>query len=116
MKITERKRTIQAKRKNAVPAKQKHEVPSPALEARTGHWSQWIEPRGVAFLAQRLTPCHFHIKNHGPEPVRFFAEHGDHLDLPAGKVRATYASSTITVENESEKWVLIEFEFVPIRR
>ena|SRR5208282_1278409 len=116
MKITKRKRTMPAKRKNAGPAKQKHVVPSPALEGRTGHWTQWIEPRGVAFLAQRLTPCHFHIKNHGPEPVRFFAEHGDHLDLSAGKVRATYASSTITVENGSEKWVLIEFDFLPIFR
>jgi hypothetical protein len=61
-------------------------------------------------------PCHFVIKNHGPETVRFFAEHGDHLDLSAGSVRATYAGSTITVENGSEKWVLIEFDFLPIFR
>jgi hypothetical protein len=86
-------------------------------EGPTGRfWTQWIKPRGVAYLAQRSIPCHFVIKNHGPETVRFFAEHGDHLDLFAGDVRATYASSTITVENGSEKWVLIEFDFLPIFR
>ena len=111
-----RKRMVSAKRKNAVPARQTHVAPSSVLEGRTGHWTQWIEPRGMAYLAERLTPCHFHIKNHGPELVRFFAEHGDHLDLSAGKVRATYASGTITVKNGGEKWVLIEFDFLPILR
>ena len=86
-------------------------------EGPTGiFWTQWIKPRGVAYLAQRSIPCHFVIKNHGPETVRFFAEHGDHLDLSAGNVRATYAGSTITVENGSAKWVLIEFDFLPIFR
>jgi hypothetical protein len=61
-----------------------------------------------------LVPCHFVIKNHGPEPVRLYAEHGVQMDLPAGKVHATYAAGAITVENRSEKAVLIEFEFVPI--
>ena len=79
-------------------------------------WTQWIEPNGVAFLAQALTPCHFHIKNHGSESVRLFAEQGVRMDLSAGKVHATYAAGAITVENRSEKWVLIEFEFVPIFR
>jgi hypothetical protein len=106
------------KRKGTVPPKGKSAVPAhtAALESRTGHWTQMIKPRGVAFIAQRLTPSHFYIKNHGPEMVRIFAEHGDHLDLFAGDVRATYASSTITVENGSEKWVLIEFDFLPIFR
>ena len=116
MKMTKRKRTTPAKRKNAVPAKQKHVVPRPAMVGRTGHWTQWIKPKGMAFLAQRLTPCNFVIQNHGPETVRFFAEYGDHLDLAAGDARATYAGSTITVENGSKKWVLIEFDFLPIFR
>ena len=45
------------------------------------------------------------IKNHGPEPVWLVAEQGDRMDLSAGTVHATYAAGTITVENESEKWV-----------
>jgi hypothetical protein len=86
-------------------------------EGPTGRfWTQWIEPKGVAFLSQTLTPCHLLIKNHGPEAIRFFAEQGDHLDLPADKVRATYAAGTITAENKSDKWVLIEFELLPIYR
>jgi hypothetical protein len=78
------------------------------------HWSQWIEPKGAALLAQTLMPCHFVVKNHGPESLRLVAQNGDLMDLPSGKVRATYAHRTVTVENRSEKWVLIEFDFVPI--
>lgn len=109
-----RTRTVPTKRKSAVPAKQKHAVPSPALEDRTGHWTQWIEPKRIAFLSQTLTPCLFVIKNHGPEGLWLFAEHGVRMDLPAGKVHATYAAGNITVENRTEKWVLIEFDFLPI--
>ena len=78
------------------------------------HWSQWIEPKGAALLAQTLMPCHFVVKNHGPESLRLVAQNGDLMDLPSGKVRATYAHRTVTVENRSEKWVLIEFDFVPV--
>ena len=67
MKI-KRKRTVPAKRKSAVPAKQEHVVPSheAALEGRTGHWTQWIEPRGAALLSKTLGPIHFVIKNREP--------------------------------------------------
>jgi hypothetical protein len=86
-------------------------------EGPTGRfWTQWIEPKGIAFLSQTLTPGHFVIKNHGPEGVWLFAEQGVRMDLPAGKVHATYAAGNITVENRTEKWVLIEFDFLPIFR
>jgi hypothetical protein len=88
-----------------------------APEGPTGRfWTQWIEPKGAALLSQTLTPCHFHVKNHGPETVRLVADRGDLMDLPPGKVRATFARGTITVDNRSEKWVLIEVEFLPIYR
>jgi hypothetical protein len=84
-------------------------------EGPTGRfWTQWIEPKGAALLAQTLMPCHFVVKNHGPESLRLVAQNGDLTDLPSGKVRATYAHRTVTVENRSEKWVLIEFDFVPV--
>jgi hypothetical protein len=104
------------KRKGTVPAKGKSAVPAhtAALESRTGHWTQWIQPNGVAFLAQNLMPVHFVIKNAGTESVRLFAEQGVQMDLPAGTVHATYAAGHITVENRSDKWVLIQFEFLPI--
>jgi hypothetical protein len=86
-------------------------------ESPTGRfWTQWIEPKGVAFLSQTLGPIHFAIKNHGPEHVGLYAEQGVRMDLPAGKAHATYAAGHITVENRSEKWVLIEFDFYPIFR
>jgi hypothetical protein len=86
-------------------------------EGPTGRfWTQWIEPKGIAFLSQTLTPGHFVIKNHGPEGVWLFAAQGVRMDLPAGKVHATYAAGNITVENRTEKWVLIEFDFLPIFR
>ena len=69
---------------------------------------------GGMLLAQTLMPCHFVVKNHGPESLRLVAQNGDLMDLPSGKVRATYAHRTVTVENRSEKWVLIEFDFVPV--
>ena len=42
------------------------------------------------------------------------AQHGDVMDLPPGKVRATYGHGTIRVENRGEKSALIEFDFLPI--
>jgi hypothetical protein len=104
------------KRKGTVPAKQKHVVPSreAALEARTGHWTQWIPPSGVALISERLTSCHVVVKNHGAHTVMLVAQHGDLFDLAPGAVRATYASGIIRVENEDKKsGVLIEFDFYP---
>jgi hypothetical protein len=99
------------KRKRAVPAQKA------ASESPCGRfWTQRIEPNGVAFLAQNLMPVHFVMKNDGPEAIRLFAEHGVQMDLPAGKVHATYAAGNITVENRSAKSVLISFEFLPIFR
>ena len=65
-------------------------------------------------LSQTLGPIHFVIKNHGAYPIWLVAQQGDLMDLSPGAVRATYARGTITVENRGEKWVLIEFEFLPI--
>ena len=53
-------------------------------------------------------------QKYGTEGVRLFAEQGVRMDLPAGKVHATYAAGHITVENRSDKPVLIQFEFLPI--
>ena len=104
-------RVVLAKRKSAVP----HHVTT--LDGRHGKfWTMWIEPRGAALLSQTLRPCHFVIKNHGSYNLRLVALGGDLMDLSAGTVRATYARGTITVENKGEKWVLIEFEFLPIHR
>jgi hypothetical protein len=88
MKTTKRKRTVPAKRKSAVPAKQEHAVPSheTALEDRTGHWIERIEPRGTALLSQTLGPINFVIKNRSPNGVFLMAEYGDLMDLPPGKV------------------------------
>jgi hypothetical protein len=104
-----RKGTVSAKRESAVPA---HKAASESPSGR--FWTQWIQPNGVAFLAQNLMPVHFVIKNAGTECVRLFAEHGVQMDLPAGTVHATYAVGHITVENRSDKSVLIQFEFLPI--
>ena len=89
------KRTVPAKRKSAVPAK--HAVPSheTALEDRTGHWIERIEPRGTALLSKTLGPIYFVIKNRSPNGVFLMAEYGDLMDLPPGKVRATYAAGTV---------------------
>ena len=55
-------------------------------EGPTGRfWTQWIEPKGAALLAQTLMPCHFVVKNHGPESLRLVAQNGDLMDLPSGK-------------------------------
>jgi hypothetical protein len=89
-------------------------VPAHDAASEGRFWSQLIQPKGVAFLAQNLTPIVFVIKNAGAEPVRLFAEHGVQMDLPAGTVHATYAAGHITVENGSDKSVLILFEFLPI--
>ena len=79
----------------------------------SSHWTQWIPPKGAALLAQMIGRCRFIIKNHGPESVKLVAALGDLMDLPAGTVRATYACDMIRVENNSEKSVLIEFDFLP---
>jgi hypothetical protein len=116
MKIT-RKRTIKTKWNSAVPAKQKRVVPSSALEGRAGHWTQWIGPKGVAFISETLMAVHFVIKNRGPGPVFLMAEQGKQLDLGPDAVHATYACGTIWVKNRDEKLgALIEFEFLPIFR
>ncbi len=78
------------------------------------YWTQWIEPKGAALLSETLGPCYFVVKNHGPDGVMLMAQYGDVMDLPSGKVRATYGHGTIRVENRGEKWVLIEFDFLPI--
>jgi len=110
MKITKRKRTVPAKRKSSVPVKQEKVT----LEGRTGHWSQWIKPKGAALLSQTLGPVYFVVKNRGPNDIWLAAQCGDLIDVRAGDVRATYAHGTITVKNRGAKPVLIEFEFVPI--
>jgi hypothetical protein len=108
--------TMPAKQKCVVPAKHEHAGPSyeATLEARTRHWTQWIEPKGAALISEMLLPCHFVVKNYGPETLRLVAVDGDLMDLPPGTVRATYAKGTVRVENRGEKSVLIEFEFYPI--
>jgi hypothetical protein len=77
-------------------------------------WTQRIEPRGAALLAQMLGPVYFVVKNHGPDNIMLSAHQGDLKEVPRGAVRATYARGTITVENLGDKSVLIEFEFLPI--
>jgi hypothetical protein len=39
----------------------------------SGHWTQWIPPKGAALLAQMMGRCRFIIKNHGPESVKLVA-------------------------------------------
>jgi hypothetical protein len=78
-------------------------------------WTQWIAPRGAALLAETLRPCHFVIKNHGPNGVKLVAFGGDLMDLPAGAVRATYAHKVVRVENKNEGPALIEFDFLPLQ-
>jgi hypothetical protein len=86
-------------------------------EGPTGRfWTQWIEPHGAALISELLGPIYFVIKNHGPDGVMLVAAHGDMMDLPPGKVRATYAHGTVRVENKGEKSALIEFEFLPISK
>lgn len=105
------------KEKANAPAKRKRVVLAKRKSAVHGRfWTMWIEPRGAALLSQTLGPCHFVIKNHGSYNLRLVAHDGDLMDLSAGAVRATYARGTITVENRGEKWVLIEFEFLPIHK
>jgi hypothetical protein len=118
MKITKQKGMVPAKRKSAVLEKQEHMVPShkAAVEGRTEHWAQWIEPKGAALLSETLGPVYFVVKNHGANNIRLVADHGDLMDLPPGAVRATYAYGIVRVENPGEKSVLIEFEFLPIFR
>jgi hypothetical protein len=83
-------------------------------EGPTGHWWQWIKPKGAALLAETLGRAHFVVKNHGPHSVRLVATHGDLMDLPAGAVRVTYAYGIVRIENWSEDSVLVEFDFLPL--
>ena len=79
-------------------------------------WTQSIEPMGAALLSQTLMPSCFVIKNHGPGTVRLVATGGDLMDLSAGEVRTTYAYGLVRVENRSNDPVLIEFDFLPVRK
>ena len=94
--------------------KAKRVGPGGGPEDPSGHWTQWIDPKGAALLSETLGRAHFVCKNHGPNGVTLVAAHGDLMDLPAGAVRATYAHGTVRVENESEESVLIEFDFLPL--
>jgi hypothetical protein len=87
-----------------------HDVPP---DGPSGHWTQWIKPKGAALLAETLGHAHFVIKNHGPKGVTLVAACGDLMDLPAGAVRVTHAYGRVRVENMSDIWVLIEFDFLP---
>ncbi len=91
-------------------------VPAHGAASEGRFWSQLIQPKRTAFLAQNLMPVHFVLKNLGTESVMLIAEHGVRMDVPAGTVHATYAAGHITVENRSDKPVLILFEFLPICR
>jgi hypothetical protein len=79
-------------------------------------WSQWLRPRGVAFLAQTVGPMYFVVKNCGDGTVCLAADNGDLTDVPPGTVRATYAHGNITVKNRADKPCRIEFDFLPINR
>jgi hypothetical protein len=79
-----------------------------------GHWTQRIEPKRAALLAETLGRAHFVIKNHGPNSVTLVAGQGDLMDLPAGAVRVTYAHGTVRVENKSDDSALIEFDVLPL--
>jgi hypothetical protein len=109
MRVKSAKRKV-AKQKRGAPANGGREGPG------GGFWTQRIEPKGTAFLSQTLMPCHFVIKNHGSANMRLVAQQGDHMDLPPGAVRATYAHGSITVENPSDEAAHIEFEILPILR
>jgi hypothetical protein len=80
-----------------------------------GHWTQLINRARPALLSERGVRCYFVVKNHGPDDVLLVAEHGDHFDLPAGAVRATFAQGIIRVEDKGEKSAFIEFEFLPLQ-
>jgi hypothetical protein len=103
-------------------ARNLHEATKPKLATHSAalegpaerFWTQWIEPKGAALLSETLGPCYFVIKNQGPGGIMLVAGAGDLMDLPAGKVRATYAHGTIRVENRGETSVLIQFDFLPI--
>jgi len=71
---------------------------------------------GAALLSQTLMPSCFVIKNHGPNTVRLVATGGDLIDISAGEVRATSAHGSVRVENRSHDPVLVEFDFLPVRK
>jgi hypothetical protein len=80
-----------------------------------GHWTQVITRGRPALLSERGVRCYFVMKNHGPDTVLLVAEYGEHFDVPAGAVRATYAHGIIRVEDRGEKSAFIEFEFLPLQ-
>jgi hypothetical protein len=80
-----------------------------------GHWTQVITRTKPALLAERAVRCYFVVKNHGPDNVFLFTEHGEYFELRAGSVRAAYAHGIIRVEDKAEKSALIEFEFLPLQ-
>ncbi len=84
-----------------------------SLSASNGHWDQWIEPGGVAYLSQMFLPSHFVIKSHGPGYVGLHALAGDDMQLSPGTVRATFFRD-VRVENLSATATRIEFEFLPL--
>jgi len=81
----------------------------------SGHWTQEITRGTAALLSERGVRCYFVLKNHGPDAVFLVAEYGEHFDLPAGAVRATYAHGIIRVENRGEKSAFLEFDFLPLQ-
>src|SRR5208283_6075210 len=119
MRTSSKKAAAKRKPTNARTTRPK---PTPKLAGHSGgpkgspvtHWSQWIEPKGAALLSETLGPVYFVVKNHGPDGIMLVAQHGDLMDLPPGKVRATYGHGTVRVENMGEKSTLIEFDFLPI--
>ena len=70
--------------------------------------------RGEQPYSETLGPFYFVVKNYCPDGIMLVAQHGDLMDLPPGKVRATYGHGTFRVENRGEKSTLIEFDFLPI--
>jgi len=120
MKTTKRKTRTAAKRKSTNLHEARKTKPKLAGRGRgpegpTGRfWTQWIEPKGAALLAERLMPCHFLVKNCGSGNITLFAEHGDYFDLRPGEARATYVHGTLRLENRTDQRVLIVFEFFPV--
>jgi hypothetical protein len=109
-----RKRTVPAKRKSA-----EHLVPSheAALEGRTSHWTQRVEPNTAVLLAENLQHFSFFVlKNHGPNDVTVTAGYRQMIHLSAGAVRALEFYGDLGVENKGDKPVLIAFDFLAVSK
>jgi hypothetical protein len=102
------KRTVRAKRESAV------RTYDAASQRCGGHWTIPIKPRGTAFIAETLRPCHLVSQNHGPGHILLVAENGDLMDLPSGNLRATYVHGSVRVEVRDDQSALIELEFLPV--